>query len=63
MKKYRLVSLMSFVGLSRVDVNEALAGDIVAIAGIPDVVIGETIADRQIRLPCHCLPLKSRQSK
>ncbi|MEK7634740.1 MAG: translational GTPase TypA [Patescibacteria group bacterium] len=45
MKKYRLVSLMSFVGLSRVDVNEALAGDIVAIAGIPDVVIGETIAD------------------
>lgn len=45
MKKYRIVSLMSFIGLGRIDVSEALAGDIVAIAGIPDVVIGETIAD------------------
>ncbi len=45
MKKYRLVSLMSFIGLGRFDVNEALAGDIVAVAGIPDVTIGETIAD------------------
>lgn len=44
-KKCRLVSLMSFIGLNRVDINEAAAGDIVAIAGIPDAVIGETIAD------------------
>lgn len=44
-KKYRLVSLMTFVGLERRDVAEATAGDIVAISGIPDITIGETIAD------------------
>ena len=36
---------MLFDGLNRVDVDEAEAGDIVAIAGIPDVSIGETITD------------------
>ncbi len=44
-KKYRLVSLMSFVGLERGDVQEVRAGDIAAISGIPDITIGETIAD------------------
>jgi len=46
-KKYRLVSLMTFFGLSRIEAEELLAGDIAAIAGIPDVMIGETIADPQ----------------
>lgn len=43
--KNRLVSLMTYVGLERIDVAEAQAGDIVAISGIPDITIGETIAD------------------
>jgi len=44
-KKYRIISLMTFVGLARVETEKTTAGDIVAIAGIPDVTIGETIAD------------------
>ncbi len=44
-KKYRLTSLMNFFGLERVEVNEVGAGDLVALAGIPDINIGETIAD------------------
>ncbi len=44
-KKERLVSLMGFDGLSRVEIKEAKAGDIVAISGIDEVTIGETIAD------------------
>lgn len=46
-KKYRLVSLMTFSGLKKIDAGEVLAGDIVALAGIPDVIIGETITDPQ----------------
>ncbi len=46
-KKYRITSLMTFLGLGRVEVTESKAGDIVAIAGIADVTIGETIADSE----------------
>lgn len=44
-KKYRIVTLTGFEGLDKVDIKEAEAGDIVAISGIPDITIGETIAD------------------
>ncbi len=37
--------VFTFKGLQRVEVDEALAGDIVALTGIPNVNIGETIAD------------------
>jgi len=53
-KKYRLISLMTFFGLNRVDVQEVSAGDIAALAGIPDVTVGETIADP---LDFQALPL------
>ncbi len=46
-KKYRLISLMTFFGLKKIDVDEVSAGDIIALAGIPDVTIGETITDPQ----------------
>lgn len=44
-KKFRLTSLMTFEGLERIDADEVVAGDIVAVSGIPDISIGETIAD------------------
>lgn len=43
--KCHIMSLMTFSGLVRCEAKEAVAGDIVAIAGISDVNIGETIAD------------------
>ena len=42
---YKITSLMSFNGLERVDIEEAFAGDIVAISGVNEINIGETIAD------------------
>ncbi len=45
MKKFRLTSLMSFMGLDRVEIDSTIAGDIVALSGIPDIAIGETVAD------------------
>ena len=44
-KKYRITSLMTFQGLAQTEISEAEAGEIVAIAGIPDIMIGDTIAD------------------
>ena len=44
-KKFRLTSLMSFEGLSQIDVKEVSAGDIAAVSGISDIMIGETVAD------------------
>ncbi len=37
--------VFSYLGLKRISIEEALAGDIVAITGIPDVKIGDTITD------------------
>ena len=45
MKKHKLTALIGFSGLDKIDITEATAGDIVAIAGIEDINIGETIAD------------------
>ncbi|MFH1575874.1 MAG: translational GTPase TypA [Candidatus Nealsonbacteria bacterium] len=44
-KKYHLISLMTFSGLNRAEALEVSAGDIAALAGVPDVTVGETIAD------------------
>lgn len=44
-KKHHLTGIFTFQGLMQVEVKEAESGEIVAIAGIPDIMIGETIAD------------------
>ena len=44
-KQFRIQKLFGFDGLKRVEINEAGAGDIVAIAGMPDISVGETVCD------------------
>ncbi|MCA0753803.1 translational GTPase TypA [Paenibacillus sp. N4] len=46
-KQARIEKLFGFQGLKRVEIEEAGAGDIVAVAGIREINIGETIADPQ----------------
>lgn len=41
----KITKLFTFDGLSRKEVEEASAGDIVMIAGLPDIYIGETICE------------------
>ncbi len=49
----KVTKLFAFDGLKRVDIQEASAGDIVCLAGIEDITIGETITDmeHQIAIP------------
>ena len=46
-KTARIEKLFGFQGLKRIEIDESGGGDIVAIAGIKDINIGETIADPQ----------------
>jgi GTP-binding protein len=39
----RITKLFAFEGLKRVDIEEAAAGDIICLAGIADITIGETV--------------------
>ena len=57
-KKASLTNVMLFDGLARVDVDEATAGDIVAIAGITDVSIGETITDKDNPQPLPTIDIE-----
>ncbi len=58
MKKVKLTALIGFSGLEKVDISEAEAGDIVAIAGIADVNIGETIADPDVAVALPLLDIE-----
>ncbi len=44
-RKGKITKLFSFAGLERVEAQTAYAGDIVLVAGLPDIFIGETITD------------------
>ena len=44
-KQFRIQKLFGFSGLKRIEIEEATAGDIVAIAGLPDISVGETVCD------------------
>jgi GTP-binding protein len=46
-----VTKLYTFEGLKRIDATEAAAGDIICLAGIEDIMIGETIADAESPTP------------
>ena len=57
-KPATITSVMTFDGLGRVEAQEAEAGDIVAIAGIPDISIGETITDPENPKPLPTIQIE-----
>jgi len=47
MRKVKIGKLYEYEGLNRVEVNEARIGSIVAISGIPDIHIGDTLTSAE----------------
>jgi GTP-binding protein len=45
MHKTKITKLFSFAGLKRTDITETVLGDIIAVAGVEGITIGETITD------------------
>jgi GTP-binding protein len=53
----RVTKVLAFRGLERVPVEEAEAGDIVALAGLPNATVAHTICDPVIETPIHAQPI------
>ena len=53
-KQFRIQKLFGFYGYKRIEIEEAEAGDIVAVAGLADISVGETLCNTSDILP---LPL------
>ncbi|MGV0717492.1 translational GTPase TypA [Mycolicibacterium sp. XJ662] len=49
----KITELLATVGVERSPTDEAVAGDIVAVAGLPEIMIGDTLADPE---HAHALP-------
>lgn len=43
LKNFRVSKMFGFLGLKRVDITHAKAGDIIALAGLEDINVGETV--------------------
>ena len=44
-KQFRIQKIFGYLGLNKIEIEEAHAGDIVAIAGLPDISVGETVCE------------------
>ncbi len=52
-KQFRVTKLMGFFGLKRLEIEEAYAGDLIAVSGMEDINVGETVCpvEHQEALP------------
>ncbi len=57
MRTGKITKLFTFNGLEKKVVEEAVAGDIVLIAGLPDIFIGETICENESQEPLPAIKI------
>jgi GTP-binding protein len=53
----RLTKLLAFRGLDRRPIEEAVAGDIIAIAGLTTTTVADTIGALELTAPLHAIPI------
>jgi GTP-binding protein len=56
-ESFRLTKLQSFIGLNRVPVEEAVAGDIICVAGMEKTSVSDTICDTSVATPIQSTPV------
>ena len=54
-KNFRIQKLFGFLGLKRIEIETAEAGDIIAIAGLADISVGETVCEQGDNSPLPVL--------
>ncbi|POD82115.1 GTP-binding protein TypA/BipA like protein [Lactiplantibacillus plantarum subsp. plantarum] len=62
-KNFRVTKLFGFFGLQRLEINEAHAGDLVAVSGMEDINVGETVADSANPEACQSYGLTNQLYK
>ncbi|KHF29876.1 GTP-binding protein TypA/BipA [Anoxybacillus sp. BCO1] len=50
-KTFRVTKLFGFLGLKRIEIEEAKAGDLVAVSGMEDINVGETVCPLDVQEP------------
>lgn len=56
-ERARLTKLLAFQGLKRIPIEEAKCGDIIAIAGLSEATVADTIAAPEVTEPLKALPI------
>ena len=56
-ERARATKLLAFRGLARVPVERAEAGDIIAIAGLQEATVADTLCDVQVEAPIYATPI------
>ena len=54
-KQFRIQKLFGFYGYNRIEIESAEAGDVIAIAGLSDISVGETVCDTTNIVPLPVL--------
>ncbi len=56
-ERFRLTKLHGFLGVDRIELEEAIAGDIICIAGMETASVAETICDLAVEIPLKSTPI------
>lgn len=48
---FRIQKIFGYIGLEKIEIDEAYAGDIVALSGLPDIYVGETVCSSGVYNP------------
>ncbi|MDR0847275.1 MAG: translational GTPase TypA [Lactobacillales bacterium] len=54
-KNFRVTKLFGYFGLDRVEIDEAKAGDLIAVSGMEDIFVGETVTPTDVIEPLPIL--------